>query len=383
MAATNPIKMLHYNIKELDSTKIALGNTRQLIAVKNILAKYDFDILSLNEVQYDFKNIPSPYYLTNGKNIKKLMSLWGLNNFQGTSFYPANTGKNAKPKVDGTYYVVPNSAMAREHADPLNFGTMPGQYSTGAVFKHKVVTEKIITDLKWKDFNPAADFSTYKTANGDSFPNDMLLFDKNFSDLTIEHDGKMVHIILLHTVPSYHFGNPHSINDYRNAEQLRFLEWYTTGATDYPVTIKGTAPLKKNTYFITMGDLNVGVNDTSSEGSQVLKSIFAKTNTWLPISEMNFTNEGGGFGPKPLRLMLDYIFASKNITPQNGKIIHPDFKRVELGCEPSMPNKSGAELITKEYKNEDNTCKVNVTKEYVDFKLASDHYPLYGEFILQ
>ena len=44
----------------------------------------------------------------------------------------------------------------------------------------EIIDEKIIADLKWKDFNPHIDFSKYRTPTGRKFPKDMLLFDKNF-----------------------------------------------------------------------------------------------------------------------------------------------------------------------------------------------------------
>ncbi len=344
-----PLKILHYNIKELDSTKIADKDNQQISLVKNIIKAYDFDILSLNEIQYDTPGIPNSQYKTRGDNLNKLIQKWELKGYQQLSFHPANTGKNAKSKADGSYYTTPDEMQAREHADQLNFGTMPGQYSTAAIIRPKLLDEFVINDLKWKQFNPRADFSKFKTANGSTIPEDMLLFDKNFTDLTIQYEGKTVHIILLHAVPSFGFGNPNSINDFRNAEQLRFLEWYTTGKTDYPTKLKGIEPLPKGSYFIATGDFNVDINDTDSAGSKVLKNIFKKTNTWIPVSQMSFTNETFNSTTQPLRLMLDYMFTSRNIKAKQGKIIHPDFTKTE----------------------------------YQNFKLASDHYPIYGEFILK
>lgn len=379
-ANTETVRLLHYNIKELDSSKINM-NTSQIKDVAKLTAKYSADIISLNEIQFDKINVPTSQYQTEGKNIEKLNKLLSLN-FPYSTFAEANTGKNAKTKSDGTYFIAPDSQEARDHADEVNFGTMPGQYSTGALFKYKIVEQKIITDLKWKEFNPKADLSQYKTPTGKDFPEDMKLFDKSFSDITLEIGSKKLHLILLHTVPSYHFGNPRSINDFRNAEQLRFLEWYTTRKTDFSVNLAKINPLEAKDYYLIVGDLNVDINDQSSEGSSVLKRIIKKSNSWIRPDKLTFTNESGNFAPSPMRLLLDYIIVSKNIRVKKGLILHPKFDRDELGCgqKPSV-SLPGKTIVS--YTKQSKECFVMVDKEYAQFKNASDHYPIYGEFSLE
>lgn len=377
------VKLLHYNIKELDSTKIAKP-TPQLEAVKQILSQYKFDVLSLNEVQYDTKNVPDKNYQTTGKNLDALKKFFALKELPYISFHQANTGNNARKKPDGTYYIKPNSSEAREHADQFNFGTLPGQYSTGALSRYKIKSQNIITDLKWKEFNPKVDFSNFATASGASFSDDMLLFDKNFSDVVLDIAGKEVHLILLHTVPAYHFGNSKSINALRNAEQLRFLEWYLTGKTDFTVKLNNINPLKKGAYFIAVGDLNVALSSTENPGAKVLKRLFKKTNPWIAPEKMTFTNEGSTFNPLPFRLMLDYMLSSKNITPKNGKIIHADFSLTDVRCatkEKKMTRQS-ADRVEVQWisSGAGESCRGMITRDYFNLKQASDHYPLYGEF---
>lgn len=347
-------KVIHYNIKELDSNKIASPTNEQIAAVKEVLSSFSPDIISVNEVQYDMPGVPNSAFKTKGENLSKLKTLIGAKDLTYQSFHPANTGMKAKRKKDKTYYSEASEASARSHADQVNFGVFPAQYSTGALTRFKIISEVIISKIKWKAFNPKLDLSKFKQANGSALPTDMELFDKNFSDITVEIDGKPVHLILLHTVPSYHFGNKYSVNDYRNAEQLRFLEWYLTGKTDYKIDLPNISPLESDEYYIAMGDFNVSVFDTDSEGSSVLKNLFKKSKLWLEMKELSFTNESPGFDEKPLRLLLDYIVVSKNIDIKDAQIVHP--KKMDL-------------------KAPDN--------EYKTFKTASDHYPIYGEFELQ
>ena len=241
-------KLFHYNIKELDTTKLSAKND-QIAAVKAVLKDESFDILSINELQYDYPGVPNSRYRSKGQNLKKLGRLLGLGHLKNSVFYPANTGKNAQTKPDGTYYTQGNNE-ARRAADQVNFGIFPGQYSTGALFKYKKERVKVFTDIAWKTVNPKIDLRHFSDANGNHYPQDMSLFDKNFTDVTLNIKGKRVHLILFHTVPAYNFGNDKGLNIERNRDQLRFLEWYLTGKTDINIKIPGVRPLRKNSYFV-------------------------------------------------------------------------------------------------------------------------------------
>mgnify|MGYP003682953247 CR=1 FL=1 len=375
------IKVLHYNIKELDSQKLNQSN-EQVKNVKSITDNYDFDILSINELQYDLTGVPNDSFKTDGENLDKLAKLLGLKP-NVTVFGPANTGMNARIGPNGEYYRNANSAEARSHADQLNFGTMPGQYSTGAMLINgKLLSTKIISKLKWKDFNSSADFSEFKTADGKSIPEDMLLFDKNFTHMKIEFKAKEVHVLLLHTVPSYYFGNKFSINDYRNAEQLRFMEWYMTGSTDFKVQLKSITPISEKKYIIAVGDLNVAPTESGGEGSLVINNLIKKATPWIKKSAMNFTSESSGYRKDPNRFMLDYIFTSKLLKPVKGKIIHPNFEWIDAECageeESKNPNPNIYAKIL--FKKGTKDCYAYTRHDYVTLKKASDHYPIYGEF---
>lgn len=379
------IKIFHYNIKELDTQKIQKSNSNQLEYVKKIIKQYEFDILSLNEIQYDLPKVPTPNNLTQGKNLEFLRNLFNLKNLSQEVFFPANTGEAAKPRANGNYYQDPNDPEARLNADPVNFGTMPSQYSTGAIFKYKKIREVVIKDLKWKDFNPNLDLSKYADINGKPYPEDMALFDKNFTDVVLDINGKELHLILLHTVPSFHFGNMKTVNYIRNEDQLKFMEWYLTGSTDFEVKLKSVKHLKKNDYYIAVGDWNTDYNSTENPGSLVLRRMFSKNQLWLKDpKQLTFTNEGAGYASSPFRLMLDYIAYSNNIEIIEGKIILPNTKSIQLGCGKTKDTtKKPKDMIKVDWKQGDKTCQAYVFPEYRDFKQASDHYPIWGHFKLK
>lgn len=372
--------LLHYNIKELDSSKLHADHP-QILALKHVLMPYSFDILSVNEVQFDLPAVPNSVYKTKGENLTKLRELLELPELKYQVFFQANTGNNAATKSDGTYHTDPNSSQARALADQVNFGIFPGQYSTGALFKFKKESVKVYTDIAWKLFNPQLDLNQYQDAEGNTFPSDMSLFDKNFTDVVLNIKGKKVHLILFHTVPAFNFGNARGLNIERNRDQLRFLEWYLTGKTDIPVNIPGVKPLEKDAYFVAVGDWNVAPDNADAAGSEVINRLFAKLNTWLKKEQLTFTNESSHFAPKPFRLMLDYIISSKNIEIVEGSIIHPEFIREELGCHKGHRDVHPTDnMVAVEYQDNGMHCSALLGVDYFNFKMASDHYPLYAKF---
>ena len=381
LMAKDEISIFHYNIKELDSTKLIKTN-EQIKAVEEIVKNFNFDLLSLNEIQYDFPNVPNTSYKSKGENLKKIQTLLGLENLTFISFDPANTGLNAKPDSNGEYFIKPNSPRAREHADQINFGTLPGQYSSGLLSKYKIVDKKVISKIKWKEFNPKIDLTKFSTASGDKYPEDTELFDKNFSDITISFNSKELHLIILHTVPSFHFGNMKTPNYQRNKDQLRFLEWYLTGSTDIKVNLPSIKPLEKDSYFIATGDWNTAFSSTENPGSEILRRLDIKAKFWKDPKSFSFTNEGDGFSKSPLRLMLDYILISKNIDILEAKIIHPKFNRTQLGCKKKPTNTTNDQVLVS-WTEKKKTCYALVSPEDKLFKAASDHYPLYGRFELK
>lgn len=376
-----PIRVLHYNIKELDSHKINKPNP-QLKYVKEILKDRDFNILSLNEVQYDIPGVPSYRFKTRGENLRQLakfidkdMADWNF------SFHPANTGALARKKKDGTFYHNFKDKRANDYADKVNYGIFPAQYSTGALFDFKKTYEVLVKDLKWKDFNRNVRIDRYKQSDGTPLPKDMELFDKTFSDVTVNIKGRDVHLILLHTVPAYHFGNKRSPNYERNADQLRFLEWYLTGKTDFPVELEHVKPLPPGTPFIAIGDWNTDITNKKNAGSKVLRRLFKKFTPWM--KKPGITNESPGFAKKRLKLTLDYIMFSDHFELVKGGVIYPKEDRVFMGC-----NKNSAKFknIPEDRKltywtnrKTKKKCYVGVSKDFFEVKQASDHFPIYAD----
>lgn len=409
---SNSITLFHYNIKELSTVKIESAQNQQMDSLAKVLKHFQskhgkIDLFSLNEVQFDQKGIPNKNYTSHGQNLNKIAERLELN-FHHSIFSEANTGKLAKKDKQGNYLQDFSAKNSRKLADQINFGIFPGQYSTGALSNMKVISVSVIDKLLWKEFNPHLDLNQFRLADGKKVPEDIQLFDKNFTDIVLEtvlENKKKIqfHLILLHSVPAYHFGNKRSMNFLRNADQLKFLEWYLTGKTDFGVPKiiddgNRIVPLPADARFIAVGDWNTAPDNFNNPGSWVLKRLFKKTTPWMNPKKMSFTNESGGFGQKPLRLMLDYIVVDKKTKIESGGILHPKFADKQPVCQSSPFTKGSLQptlyvdpsnelrLIQfkqwSQAKKQNLHCYTYVSESYFHFKQASDHFPIFVKFKL-
>lgn len=378
------IRVFHYNIKELDSKKLRTPHHPQVDAVKEVVKNYEFDLFSVNELQYDLPGVPTPLYQSRGENLALLIERMGHDrNAFFYSFYPANTGKKAKQKKSGHFVEDFSDKEAMKVADQESFGIFPAQYSTGLATKFKIVSTFQNNNIKWIEFNPKANPSQYTDGAGKALDKNMPLFDKNFTDTVIEVDGKQIHVITFHTVPAFHFGNKKTPNYERNADQLRFLEWYLTGETDIKVNLPGYSHLQTRDRFIALGDFNTDHNNTENPGSAVIRRMQANIKNVFPDATLSY--ESDGFRPNPMTLRLDYIFY-KGLKVADSEMITPKAERIHLGCNDSIPQQvekklpTDRELVSYFDKEKNTTCYDTVDKFYADLKKASDHFPFWVGF---
>lgn len=354
----------------------------------------------MNEIQFDIKHVPNRNFTSQGQNLKKLAKRLEVN-FKHSIFSQANTGNLAIKNRKNEYVTSFSVKDARRIADPVNFGIFPGQYSTGALSNLRIVKARVIKKLRWKEFNPDIDLSKYRLANGKNVPENIQLFDKSFMDILIESDSdQRFHLILLHAVPAYDFGNKRSINYIRNGDQLRFLEWYLTGKTDLSVPMlredgQQIVSLPPGSRFVAVGDWNTSIKNPKNPGTWVLKRLFKATKPWIKIKDMSFTNESIGYHSN-LKLMLDYIVTDKETKVIDGKIFHPNYETKGLDCQEHISEDQKIKLKSQREtkmkyvlydqwipkKKKIMKCHALVHESYFEYKNASDHYPLYLEFKL-
>jgi len=377
------LTVAHYNIKELSTKKILDKNDQQVISAIKVLKTIKADILSLNEIQYDIKNTPTQGLPGGGKNIKRLESRGKI--FSPGDWYdflfPSNTGERARKMKNGDYAQVPNH-KGRGLADPYNFGLFPHQYSMGLMSKYPVISHVFFKKLKWRDVFPNREIKEFLDNSGQKIKDDIELFDKGFADVVLKIGSREVHVILLHTTPAYHFGNEKTPNYARNADQLKFLEWYLTGETRGEINQNlGILPLEKNDFFIALGDWNLDWRSQGSEGHLILNSIFSKTTR--ATNHSLYTYEKEGFSNGNLKLSLDYIVVSNNIkvTKMGGGFT--PLKRQYLGCDKlkSKEKFSKKRKIIK-YRENGRDCHVLISIDEYHQKKGSDHFPIWAEISL-
>ena len=374
----NLINVLHYNVKELDSKKIRERDKNLKMAI-DLLKEIPFDILSLNEIQYDFPGVPYERFKTEGQNLT-LIGKWVGSSFKNwfQLFHPGNTGFNARKRGDGTYFPDLKKRAARRYADPVNFGVFPGQYATGGISRFPLKEVKYIHKIAWKDAFPKRRLSYYKDAHGNPLPEDMPLFDKVFIHAILDVEGQELHLILLHTVPSFNFGNPNSVNIVRNSDQLRFLKSYLEGKKlGFEKSGEG---LPLNAPFIVMGDLNVDYRDSKKEGALVMKSLLESEN--IKGLKVDHTYESEGFTKKPKKLLLDYIlYGGEGLSLNDGGVYGLPSGKFDLGCTKTRLPKVGKVIV--HYKKRGKECFLEMNKAYFLAKNASDHFPLHAQFTLE
>ena len=403
--ASERIRLVHFNIRELDSAKLLRGQAHpQIRAVKEVMSRYPFDIFSVNELHYDLPGVPARAYQSRGENLYRLLELvdgFGAYSYF-TSFDPANTGRNALRKPDGDYEVNPNAPGAYLLADPVNFGSFPAEYSTGAATRFPILAKKVFSRVLWKAFRPDRDLSQFRDGFNQPLNTATVeLFDKNFTDLTLNVGGKAVHLILFHAVPAFNFGNPFSMNDARNHDQLAFLEWYLTGATSFPVPagllepvvpgvpLSGTEifPLPPGSTFIAVGDWNADVTDATKPSAEILKRLYEHFNPWMRDLGVQ-TFQGSSFDPATYQAQLDYAFVSRDIRVLGGGVHAPAPNARDLGCDLAAPpvvqgpEREARSYVMRTVDTLPQTCWIEVDRDFAVAKDASDHRLLWAEFQL-
>lgn len=408
-------RYLHYNIKEFTTAKILDGQNKQTVRAASIVKNLAPDLISINEMQYDKKDVPTKGLPGTGQNMKRFLAIIDpatTADWQYT-FGEGNTGKKAIKQTDGNYAENPNAPASRALADQVNFGTFPGQYSTGFATKFPIKNRLINNKIRWQDWDKSFPFANHALPDGTTLPPTMSLFDKNFNDSEVDIGGKLIHFITYHTVPAFDFGSASNTNVLRNQAQLEFLEWYLLGSCEPANTNsqvkqckRGIRPLTTADSFIAVGDLNVDYNSTSP-GAAVIKRLLTNTRTQDfraenpdpqfqkdPVtgkSHITYMSDGVDLGK--LQSNLDYFIVSKDLQVVDAKVAVPETGYQEISCHTSFPTaKSALDALTVPQdrsasvstryldNNQRSYCVVSVLTTFEEFRTGSDHLPVLLRF---
>ena len=385
-------RLVHWNIKELDSKKLQSADHPQVTSAGDILAELQPDILSLNEIHND----PSRQKTLGRDNLQDFLQHWDrAQELKYSSLSPSNTGQRSIP--------------SQKRIDRSNFGLFPGQYATGLASRFPIQKSLIVQALKWVEWQPQRDLS--KFSFGSTAASEIELFDKSLSVQWLEIEGRSLAMVCLHAVPAFNFGQDKSPNAHRNHAQLQFLQWFLTGEPQPAPEVLahlhslGLEALAPNQAFIAVGDLNSPLGDKRYPGGDIIQNLLNHPRihprmAMIPHSvlehgpkfkpTMSFFSEGWDYAHLPTQ--LDYMLISKELTILNMQVIFakPDrqihaIRDSDVDSSPLIeslqkPGRRVSVMKGAAFGRMDQVAVVSVSEAFAKLRAASDHLPLLLDF---
>jgi endonuclease/exonuclease/phosphatase family metal-dependent hydrolase len=381
--ATDSLRLVHWNIKELDTVKLSLPQHLQVEAAADILRGLDPDLFSINEVHHDPERDNLGEFLRRFDTDRKLAHY---------RLSPSNTGLRSDP--------------ARKILDRSNFGFFPGQYATGFASRFPLEKTLEVQKLRWKDFEPDIDLSGFNL--GGVSPDEIELFDKSFTVHWLTLQGRSLAVICLHTVPAFHFGQEKSPNTERNRAQLEFLRWFLVGEPRPQLSAMGIEPLSPDQAFVALGDFNCPLHDAHYSGGAVLQSLLnhprihnevariPKELLWdMPRLDPAITFFGDGWDYNRLPTQLDYVLVSRELRIDQLTVVfaNPD-RRIHGLFDPDSDLTPLLEALAEPgrqvglqrgsaFGRIDQVAVVSVREDFARLRAGSDHLPLVLDFSWQ
>lgn len=257
--AARTIRLGHYNIKELSTNKLLDNNDGQANAAAEILARFDADILEINEIQYDIAGVPN----------RGLPGAAG-SPAPGDFADDAQNGQRLADRIHAadnsvtytdTLMLLGNSGFYFEGDDMdvwsytlRGWGEWEGRFATAVLSKYPILRDqvRVIADFEWENL-PDNKIAQMHEENGMTLPPHFPLFEKSLNIVPIDVDGVTLYLVLLHPTASPASFDP--INPYRNFDELRALDLFLRGE------LPGVEPLPEGALFVVSGDLNADPND--------------------------------------------------------------------------------------------------------------------------
>jgi endonuclease/exonuclease/phosphatase family metal-dependent hydrolase len=388
-------RLVHWNIKELDSQKLQSPHHAQVTAAGDILAELQADILSLNEIHND----PARQKTLGRDNLQDFLQHWDrAHELKYSSLSPSNTGQRSNP--------------SQKRIDRSNFGLFPGQYATGLASRFPIQKSLIVQALKWVEWQPQRDLANFFF--GAASASEIELFDKSLSVQWLEIEGRSLAVVCLHAVPAFNFGQDKSPNAHRNHAQLQFLQWFLTGEPQpMPQVLArlhslGLEPLAADQAFIAVGDLNSPLDDQRYPGGEIIQALLKHPRIHPRMAmikdsvlqngpkfnpTMSFFSEGWDYTQLPTQ--LDYMLVSRELKILNMQVIfaNPDRQIHALrdpDDDPSLllaslqkPGRRVSIMKGRAFGRMGQVAVVSVSEAFARLRAASDHLPLLLDFCWQ
>jgi len=293
--------------------------TPDIIAVAQVIAASDPDILALQDIDFDADNIALRAFA-------KLLRKLGADYPFVFSLRP-NTGRITGLDLDG-------DGIIGEAQDAQGYGRFAGDGGMGLLSKFPIKTDQVtdFTDLLWIDIPDA----NIPMVDGNLFPSEKALAVQRLS--TTGHwivpislpDGQILNALLFHATPPV-FDGPEDRNGWRNHDEIalwgNLLDGKLGVQVQSPMAIMGTSnldPIDGEGRHQAMVDLLNHPRLQDPKPSSVGGNMTADPDHAGPAGQDTVDYKGPG------NLRVDYVLPSSDLTVIASGVFWPDPLKDEL-----------------------------------------------------
>lgn len=246
------VRIAQFNVQALSTEKLSNPTNPQVQAVTEIVARFDPDILCIEEIEYDAESVPVadqvPGRFDGGaQNAERLAA--ALNDATPGAPY------------QHTLITLGNGGFAWTGPDHgvEEFGSRgAGEFAVlnyGIVSRYPILEDQVqvVTDVPWLDL-PDNVTAQMQSEIGATVPEGYPLFSKALVIAPIDVDGQVLVLVLLHPVPPIIYPTW----PYRNRDELGGARALLDGL------LPGVAPLPDGARFVLVGDFNADPDDGDS-----------------------------------------------------------------------------------------------------------------------
>ncbi|MBW2522711.1 MAG: endonuclease/exonuclease/phosphatase family protein [Deltaproteobacteria bacterium] len=246
------VRIAQFNVQGLSTDKLLDPANGQVRAVTEIVARFDPDILCIEELEYDLEGVPVAEQVPG--------------RFDGGAQNAARIAAALNAATSGAPYehtliTLSNSGFLWAGPDNgvLEFGSRGAgelaDMNYGIVSRYPILKDqvRVVTDVAWSDL-PDNVTAQMQSEIGAVVPEGYPLFSKALVIAPIDVDGEVLVIVLLHPVPPIIYPTW----PYRNHDELGGARALLDGV------LPGVDPLPEDARFVLVGDLNADPDDGDS-----------------------------------------------------------------------------------------------------------------------
>ncbi len=219
--------------------------------------------------------------------------------------------------------------------DAFGFGRFPGQYGMVVLSRFPIRGARTFRTTRWADMPDNQLPTDFYGAEAAAV---LRLSSKTHADVTVEVDGRDLHLLISHPTPPA-FDGPEQRNGRRNHDEIRFWVDHLDGA-GWIVDDQGTAGgLASDAHAIVLGDLNSDPHDGGSR-SDAIRALLGHPR----VTDVAPTSEGAiaaatdasdkahtgpaatdtaDFGPSVGNLRVDHVIPTTTLTVRGSGVFWP------------------------------------------------------------